>query len=142
MKKERNPHPGKPHNRQGNQPRQRDLKASEKSRAVGLRRAKQRDSHTNHYYHYLQTLEPEMLCRGWAMRLGLQRQVPGRELGVVVWREPEGLGRGVPQAGEQSTRAKEEGWSRKRSKSPLFGRVKGRGADRHRNFLSLHTHRL
>ena len=52
MKEERNPHPGKPPNWWGDQLRWRDLKASEKSTADGLRRTDQRESHTNHQYHH------------------------------------------------------------------------------------------
>ena len=39
VEEERNPHPGKPPNGWGDQPRQRDLKVVEKSAAAGLRRA-------------------------------------------------------------------------------------------------------
>jgi len=42
---------------------------------------------------------------GWALGLRLQRSVAGRGLGLAVWRQPEGLGSGVPYAGEWNARA-------------------------------------
>ena len=36
----------------------------------------------------------------WALRLRLQRSVPGRGLGLAVWRQPKGIRSSVPQAGE------------------------------------------
>ena len=72
------------------------------------------------------------------LRLRFQRKVPGRGLGLAVWREPEGLGSGVPQTGEQNATAKgswEEVWAHRRSKAPLLGRTRGGGADHHRNLF-------
>ena len=46
------------------------------------------------------------------------------------------LGSCVPRDGEQSTTAKrtwEKVWAHRRSKAPLLGRVRGGGADYHRN---------
>ena len=57
---------------------------------------------------------------------------------MAVWRQPEGLGSGVPWDGEQNTTAKgtwEEIWAHRRSESPLLGRARGGGADCHRNLL-------
>ena len=51
-------------------------------------------------------------------------------------RQPEGLGHGVPWAGEQNATSKgtqEEVWACRRRKVPLLGRVRVGGADRHRN---------
>ena len=91
MKEEGNPQPGKP-NREGDQPRWRDLQASEKSSAAGLRRAEQSESHTDHWNHCPKTAQPETLRQ----KLGAETQAPevssGRVLGLAVWRQPEGLG--------------------------------------------------
>ena len=73
MIKERNLHPGRLINCWGEQLRQRDLKASEKSAAVGLRRAKQSERCTDHQYHYPQTPQPEMIRQ----QLGAETQAPG-----------------------------------------------------------------
>ena len=70
------------------------------------------------------------------LRLRLWRSLPGKGLELAVWRQPEGLGSGVPQAGEQSTIAKgtqEEVWPHRRGKAPLLGRARGGGVDCHRN---------
>ena len=40
------------------------------------------------------------------LRLRLWRSRPGKGLELAVWRQPEGEGRGVPQAGKQSSTAK------------------------------------
>ena len=61
MKEERKPHPGKPPNLQGDQPRWRDLKVVEKIAAAGLERAKQSESLTDHLHHCPKTPQPEML---------------------------------------------------------------------------------
>ena len=45
--------------------------------------------------------------RGWVLRLRLWRSVPGKGLGLAVWREPEGLGGSTAQAGEWRTTAEE-----------------------------------
>ena len=108
----------------------RDLKVSEKSTAAGLRKVKQRESCTDHQYclpghHSLRCLEGV-----WALRLKLQRSVPGRELGLAVWIQFEGLGGGVPRAEEQSAIAEgtwEEVWASRRSKVPLLGRARKGG---------------
>ena len=58
---------------------------------------------------------------GWVLRLRLQRLVPGREPGLVVWRLPEGLGSGTLQAGEQIAIVEEtweEAWAQRRRKEP------------------------
>ena len=81
MKEERNPHPGKSPNLWGNQLKQSDLKASEKSTAAGQRRTKQRGvlktlgttSPRNH--------SPRPLGASWAVRLRLQRSVLGEDWG-------------------------------------------------------------
>ena len=70
-KEERNPHHGKPPNWWGDHPRQRDIKATEKSAVAGLRRAKQRGSCKHHQYHHLQTPQPEMLRWGLDAELRL-----------------------------------------------------------------------
>ena len=82
------------------------------------------------------------LGRGWELRLGHRRSVPGRGLGLVIWRQPKGLRSSVPQMGEQYTGeryARAEGtWEKvqthRRGKMPLLGRARG-GADRHRKLL-------
>ena len=56
--KERNPHRGKLWFWRGN------IKASEKSTAVGLRRAKQNESLTDHWYHHPKTPQPEIFMWG------------------------------------------------------------------------------
>ena len=59
-----------------------------------------------------------------------------------MWRQSEGLGSSVPQAGELKARAKgsqEEVWAHRSSKAPLLGMVRGGGVDCHRN-LSPCTH--
>ena len=62
----------------------------EKNAAAGLRKTKQRESHTNHLYHHLGHHGPRHLSGGWELRLRLQRSVPGRGLGLAVWRQAEG----------------------------------------------------
>ena len=55
-----------------------------------------------------------------------------------MWRQPDGLGSSVPQAGEQNTVAEgtqEEVWAYRRSKAPLLGRVRGGRVDLHRNLF-------
>ena len=103
VKEERNTHLGRPPNCWGDQPGQRgNLKASEKSAAAGLRRAKQRELH--------RPLVPCPRChslrclgRGWALRLSLPRSIPGRGLGLAMWRQPEGLESTAPRAGDRNT---------------------------------------
>ena len=72
--------------------RWRDLKDAQKSVAAGLRRAKQNESHTYHLYHFAGHHNLRCTGGGWALRLNLWRSVPGRGLGLAIWREPEGLG--------------------------------------------------
>ena len=51
---------------------------------------------------------------------------------MAVWRQPEGLGSGVPLAEEQNATAEEtleEVWAHRRGKAPLFERVRGGGAE-------------
>ena len=55
MKEEKNLHPGRPWSWRGN------LKALEKSAAAKLRRTKHKESHTDCWYHYPQTPQPETL---------------------------------------------------------------------------------
>lgn len=76
----------------------RDLKASEKSRAAGLRRAKQRESNTDHWYHLQGHHSLRHSEGGWALRLRLQKLVLVRGLGLALWRQPEGLGSIEPRA--------------------------------------------
>ena len=95
----------------------------EKSTAAGLRMAKQRENHTGHLHHRPGHHSLRCSGRGWAWRIRLQRPVPGRGLGLAVWRRPEGLGSSVPWAGEQNATAKgtrEEGRAWRRSKVPLL----------------------
>ena len=99
MKEKKNLHPGKPPNQQGDKLRWRDLKITEKSAAAGLRRAKQSEIHTDHLYHHPRHHSLRCLGGGWALRPRLQRSVPGRGLGLAVWRQPEGLENSVPCAG-------------------------------------------
>ena len=68
MKEEKNPHPGRP------RPQRENLKASEKSPEVGLSRAKQKESHTDHWYHHPQTPQPE------ALRLALGTETQALEV--------------------------------------------------------------
>ena len=66
MKEERNPHPGRLPNWPGDQPRlSGNIKALEKSSAARLRRAMQRESCTDHWYHHPWKPQPEML--GWGL---------------------------------------------------------------------------
>ena len=100
MKEKRNPHPGKPPNQRGDQPRQRDLKVAEKSAAAGQRRAKYSESPTDHLRHRPGHHSQRRLGRGWLLRLRLRGSVPRRGLGLAMWGQPKGLGSGVPWAGE------------------------------------------
>ena len=137
MKGNRNTQPGKPSTPQGNQQRWRDLKVTEKSSAAGLRRTKQSESCTNHLHHHPGHHSLRCLGGGWALRVRLWRSVPGRRLELTVWRQPEGLGSVVPQAGEQNTIAKgiqEVVWAREKQ-GALLGRARGGGVDCHRNLL-------
>ena len=112
-------------NRQGGQPRWRDLRVTKKSAAATLRTAKQSESHTDHLYHLPGHHSLTCSGRGWVLRLRLQRSVPGRGLGLAVWRQPEGLGSSVPWTGVQNAISKgtqEEVWARRRGKMPLLGR--------------------
>ena len=62
------------------------LKTSEKSAAAGLRRMKQRENHTNNWFHFLRLHRLRHSHRGWALRLKLWRSAPRRGLGLAVWR--------------------------------------------------------
>ena len=81
----------------------RNFKVSEKSRATGLRRAKQSESHTDHLHQCPRWHSPRRSGGGWSLRLRLQSSVRGRRLGLGGWRQPEGLGSGAPQDGEPKT---------------------------------------
>ena len=117
----------------GDQLRWRELKASEKSAAAGLRRIKQRERATQ----TIATTTPRhhslrCLGGGWALILRLQRSILGRGLGLTVWRQPEGLESSVSWAEDQSTTAEgalEKTWAHKRSKVILLGKVRGRGVE-------------
>ena len=70
-------------NWQGDQPGWRgSLKVSEKSTADCLRRAKQRESCSDDWYHCLAHHSMIHLGEGWVLRLRLQRPVPGRRTRV------------------------------------------------------------
>ena len=71
MKEKKNPHPRNPLNRQGDQPKWRDLKVAEKSPAAGLRRAKQSESSRSSASPPW-TPQPEMFRWG----LGAETQAP------------------------------------------------------------------
>ena len=99
----------------------------EKSAPAGLRREKQKDSHTDHWYHCPQIPQPETsLGWGWALRLRLWRSVPGRELGLAMWRQPEGLRSGAPWAREWS--ATDEGAWKKQGAIVREGKRRRGGA--------------
>jgi len=82
---------------------------------------------------------------GWALRLRLWRSVPGRGLGLVVWRQTKGLRSRVPLAGEWYTKGwgaeshgrgnLGEGPDCRRGKAPLLGGTGGGGASHHRKLL-------
>lgn len=72
MKEKRSSHSGKAPNRQGDQQRHRVLQASERSTAAGRRRATQRESGTDHWYHCPQTPQHETLGQG----LGTETRAP------------------------------------------------------------------
>ena len=58
---------------------------------------------------------------------------------MAVWRQPEGLERSVPWAGEWDTTAEgtwEEVWAQRRSKAPLSWRARRGGVDCHKNLFS------
>ena len=112
MKEERNPYPGRPPSLRGDQPRWRNLKASEKSTTAGLRRAKQRESHRDYQYHSPWTPQSKKLRQGWMLRLRLRRSVPRRRLGLTVWRQPEGPRSGAPQPREPRKRSGPAGEAR------------------------------
>ena len=111
-------------------------KSLKKSTAAGLRRAQQGESHTDHLHHRSRQHGLRCSGRGRVLRLKLQRSVPGRGLGLAVWRQPERLWSGMPQAGEWNATAEgtqEEVWACRRNKVPLLGRARGGGVDSHRN---------
>ena len=61
---------------------------------------------------------------------------------MAVWRQLEGLGNSMPWVCEQNTTAKgtwKDVWAHRRSKAPLWGRVRGRGEEHHRNFFPSHA---
>lgn len=114
------------------------LKASEKSKAAGLRREKQRESCTGDLHHRSGHHDLRHSGGSWALRLGLHRSVPGRGLGLPVWKQPEGLGTSAPQAENSYTTAKgarEEVRASRRSKAPLLGRARGGGWNCQRNIF-------
>ena len=83
-----------------------------------------------------------MLRRGLGTELSLQRSVIGRGLGLAMWRQPEGLGSGAPWPGEPSATAEgnQEIWACRKSKVPLWGRVRRGRVDHHMNiFLCTHV---
>ena len=92
-----------------------NLKASEKSTAAGLKRAKQKESHTNHQYHCPWTPQPEMLrwrldaetqatevSSGERTRVGCVETAQGaRGWRALGWEAAcHGLGSSMPWAGE------------------------------------------
>ena len=60
--------------------------------------------------------KPRSLGGGWAPRLRLQKLVPGSRLGLVVWRQPKGLGSRA--LGKGSTPVEQAGQHRPPSGSP------------------------
>ena len=50
-----------------------------------------------------------LLGRRLVLKLRLWRWIPGRELGLAVWRQPEGLGSSVPLAGSRMPEPREPG---------------------------------
>ena len=141
VKEEKNPHPGKPPNKWGDQLRLRGNKALEKITTSGLGRAKERQSHAEYWYHLLghYSLRCSEWC--WALILSLQRSVLGRGLVLAGWKQIEEIGRAVPRARDQSTRALLlEVCAHKRSKAPLLEKARRGGEDCHRNiFLCAHA---
>ena len=107
----RNINPRKPPNLKGDYLRHRDPKVTQKSAEAGLRRAKQRERHTD----YLHDCPGQQSLRcsggGWELRVRLWRSVPGRGLGLAVCREPEGLGSSVPGLGRRMPELREPGRS-------------------------------
>lgn len=86
MKEEMNLHPGRPAKTdRGDQLGQKgSLRVSEKSTAATLRRAKEREGCTDHWYRHLGHHRLRDLGGGWALILGLQRPDVGRRLGLAV----------------------------------------------------------
>ena len=84
MKEKKNPYPGKPPNWQKDQPSWQDLKVTKKITIAGLRTTKKSESCTDHMNH--QPGHHSLRCSGggWALRLRLQRSVPGENWG---WHE-------------------------------------------------------
>ena len=71
-----------------------------------------------------------MLDGGWALRLRIQRLVPGSGLGLVVWRQPKGRRSSILRAGEWSATAEktqEKVQTCRRGKAPLLGRGEEEG---------------
>ena len=112
---ERHPHPGRPQPQRGN------IKASEKSTAARLRgQDRKRGTQTigtNAFRHHSLRYSGE----DWALRLRLQRSVPGRRLGWLCGDSlrgqvtvHHGLGRGATAKGAQ-----DEAYPHRRSKVPL-----------------------
>ena len=99
---EREPHPGKPPNRQKVQLSQRDIQDDEKSAAAGLRTEKQSERIHRSLEPLAQT--PSQRCSGWGWALRL-RPVPWNMLGLVVWRQPLGASEQVPLAAPFTSRA-------------------------------------
>ena len=66
------------------------------------------------------------LGRGWVLRLPLLSLVPGRRLGLAVWKQPEG----TREQYATGKGAQEEAWAHQKSKAPLLGSVRGEGRGR------------
>ena len=91
----------------------------------------EREGGTDQKYHCATHRSLRQLGGGCVLRLGLLRSVPGRGLGLAVWKEPEG-------ARGWSTTAKgvqEEAWAHQRSKVSLLGSEREGVWDHHRNFF-------
>ena len=72
------------------------------------------------------------------MKIRLWRLVPGRQLGLAVWRQPEGPASSVPQAGEWKTTGKgtqELVWTHRKSKVLLLRRARRGGEDCYKNLF-------
>lgn len=100
-------------------------KVSKKSTAVGLRREKQREIHTDNQYHCPEHQSLRHLGRSWVLRLGLCRLVLGKVPGLAEWRQLQvgEQGSGVPQHREHGRRPGPVG----KARYPLSGRGRRKG---------------
>ena len=97
-------HPGKHLHWRGDQLGQKgSFRGSEESATTGWWQAEQREMGTEDRCHLVAIPSPRCMptgvCRGWVLKLRLQRTARGRGLGLAAWRQTEGAGVYGPQLG-------------------------------------------